>query len=119
MSGDMIAVAIVGMGCFTGIAITGMNLFAGRFRERARPRLEAEVAALRKEIGELKAISSDMVLSLDSTLQHQSALLQTMEKRAISDGTLPRYQGIAAGAAGSAAEPDHAEREPRELRSGV
>jgi hypothetical protein len=108
MPDEFIAVIIVFLGCFTGITITGMALFAGRLKERAHPRLEAEVAALRKEIGELKAISSDMVLSLDSTLHHQNALLQAMEKRALGDGTLPRYTGVAAGSAGSAPESNEA-----------
>jgi hypothetical protein len=104
MPEEIMVIVILFFGCFTGITITALNLFAGRLKGGNNPRLEAEIAALRKEIGELKAISSDMVLSLDSTLQHQSALLQSMEKRALGDGTLPRYTGVVAGAAGSAAE---------------
>jgi len=104
MQDELMVMAIVFFGCFTGITITAMNLFAARLKERANPRLEAEIAALRKEVGELKAVSSDMVLSLDHTLQHQNALLQAMEQRALGNGTRPHYMGVAAGAAGSDTE---------------
>src|SRR6476646_1526096 len=105
MPEEVMVIVIVFLGCFTGITITGMSLFAMRLKGRSNPRLEAEIAALRQEVGELKAVSHDMALSLDSTLQRQNALLQSMEQRALGNGGAARYTGVVAGAATSAAEP--------------
>jgi hypothetical protein len=76
------------------VMITGVSgVFTEYFKTKAkqaagvdRQALQSELAALRKEIAELKAWANDFILGFDSTLHQQNARLHSLEQRALTPG---------------------------------
>jgi hypothetical protein len=87
MEEEIMVVAIVFLGCFTGIAVTAIRTLAARpWKSSDRQRLEGELAAMRREMNDLRSVQNDLVLTLDSTVQRHDALLQSLERRALNGG---------------------------------
>src|SRR5260370_41533062 len=66
-------------------------------KESGSGRTDAELAALRAEVASLKAWTSDLILSFDSTLHDLNARLQCLEHRGLSDGATPPHTAIQSG----------------------
>lgn len=78
-------VAIVAIGCGTGLAVKFMETVQGIFTSRPRKgdaELLHEVHALREEIRQLRCVNNDVVLTLDTTVQRIDRRIAHLESRA-------------------------------------
>lgn len=101
MSEEQMIVAIVGIGCVTGILTRFIDTIkAGLTRRtgKAETELLAELKALREVIRQLRHQNNDAILGLDTTVQRLDHRLTYLEDRTIA-GTpsqvesAPRYAG--------------------------
>jgi hypothetical protein len=94
-------VVIVLISCGAGVLtkyleVGGLSKQSGRDRAQ----LQAELSAIRREMAELKAWASDLILSFDTRQQQQEARLETLERRALEPGS------AALGVAARATQPE-------------
>ncbi|HTE19163.1 MAG TPA: hypothetical protein VK689_12375 [Armatimonadota bacterium] len=77
-------VAIVAIGCGTGLAVKFMETAQAIFTSRPRKgdtELLHEVHALREEIRQLRSVNNDVVLTLDTTVQRIDRRIGHLESR--------------------------------------
>ena len=87
-------VAVVSIGCLTGIVTHGLDVVKAYLLQktsarRSDPALTETLGQLRDEIAQLRRATNDGVLSFDSTLQRLDTRLQHVERVALGTGAPP------------------------------
>jgi hypothetical protein len=78
-------VAVVGIGCFTGIIHRYLETklqIARALAEKGSDSVAAELKALREEVRQLREQNADLILSFDTTLQRLGAASASLPARA-------------------------------------
>ena len=87
MGGNEMIVAIVAIGCGTGMCVSFINMIRagiGGRSNREQQALSEEVRALRADMQTLRAQHNDLLLNVDSTLQRVERRLMAGESRPLS-----------------------------------
>jgi hypothetical protein len=92
-------VAVVALGCITGLLFIAMDTVKQVLLARPRlggsdPALRDALNELREEVRQLRQTTQDGVLSFDATLQRLEARLQHVEQRALGAGQAAPVRGI-------------------------
>jgi hypothetical protein len=89
MPEEVMVVAIVAIGCGTGIVVAFLNTVKAAFTRRAlkgQDELLSEIRGLREEMKQLRQVNNDVILNLDTTIQRVDRRLTYLETRGLHAG---------------------------------